>query len=117
MTKNLMAATSLVAALGLTLPGLAAAQGSHDAHHGAASPATQASAAPAEGTVKRIDRSGAKLTIAHGPLESLAMPPMTMAFKVADSAMLDQVKVGDKIRFTAERVGGVLTVTTLETAP
>jgi len=32
------------------------------------------------------------------------------------AAMLDQVKVGDKIRFAVEKVGGALTVTALEAA-
>lgn len=44
------------------------------------------------------------------------MPGMTMAFRAADAAMLDKVKAGDKIRFTAERVDGVFSVTQLEVA-
>jgi len=44
------------------------------------------------------------------------MPGMTMAFRVGDAAMLDKVKAGDKIRFVAERVDGVFSVTALETA-
>jgi Cu/Ag efflux protein CusF len=44
------------------------------------------------------------------------MPGMTMAFKVQDPAMLDKVKQGDKVRFVAEKVGGALTVTSIETA-
>ena len=70
----------------------------------------------AEGTVKKLDKSAGKLTIAHGPLENLGMPGMTMVFRAKDAAMLDQVKAGDKIRFTAERIGGAFTVTALERA-
>jgi Cu(I)/Ag(I) efflux system protein CusF len=44
------------------------------------------------------------------------MPPMTMVFQVKDPAMLDQVKAGDKIRFSAEKTGGAYTVTTLQPA-
>ena len=44
------------------------------------------------------------------------MPPMTMVFRVKDAAMLEQVKEGDKIRFTADKVGGQYTVTGLEPA-
>jgi len=43
------------------------------------------------------------------------MPPMTMAFAVGDPAMLDKVKAGDKVHFTADQVGDALTVTELET--
>ncbi|MFP5401582.1 MAG: copper-binding protein [Gammaproteobacteria bacterium] len=91
---------------------LALAQTDHDAHHGGASAAAEAPLA--EGTVKKIDKSAGKLTIAHGPLASLNMPPMTMVFRAAEPGLLEQVKVGDKIRFAVERVGGALTVTAVE---
>jgi Cu/Ag efflux protein CusF len=39
---------------------------------------------------------------------------MTMVFRVKDPAMLDKVKTGDKVRFTAEDIGGALTVTVVE---
>jgi Cu/Ag efflux protein CusF len=38
------------------------------------------------------------------------MPGMTMVFRVHDPKWLDQLRPGDKIRFRAERVNGVLTV-------
>lgn len=109
-------ATALVALLGLLAPGVALAQGHHDAHHGGASATAAADTKLVDGTVKKIDKSAGKLTIVHGPLESLGMPAMTMVFRAADPGMLDQVKVGDKIRFVAENVGGALTVTFLEAA-
>jgi len=37
-----------------------------------------------------------------------------MVFRVQDPAMLTKVQVGSKIRFTAEKVGGALTVTALD---
>lgn len=43
------------------------------------------------------------------------MPPMTMVFRVNDSAMLDTVRAGDKIRFAADKLGGAYTVTWFET--
>ena len=44
------------------------------------------------------------------------MPPMTMVFQVKDPAMLDKVKAGDKVKFQAEKVGGVFTVMSIEPA-
>jgi len=41
---------------------------------------------------------------------------MTMVFQVKDPAMLDTVKPGDKVMFTADKVNGALTVTTLHQA-
>jgi len=87
-----------------------------DAQHTAAPPANAADAAYAEGTVKKVDKAAGKLTISHGPLAKLDMPAMTMVFKAENPAMLDKVKAGDKIRFVAERSGGVFVVKTLEPA-
>ena len=41
---------------------------------------------------------------------------MTMVYTVQDPAMLKQVKVGDKVKFDADRVNGALTVTKIEKA-
>ena len=82
-----------------------------------ASPAAASSASAtsfAEGEIKKIDKGAEKITIKHGPLTSLNMPPMTMVFRVKDAAMLDQVKSGDKVKFIAEKINGALTVTTLQ---
>ncbi len=68
-----------------------------------------------EGEVRRIDKDQAKMTLRHGPLTNLDMPAMTMVFQVSDKAMLDQVKVGDKVRFHAEKIGSQYTVTKIET--
>ncbi|APR03641.1 copper-binding protein [Thauera chlorobenzoica] len=112
--KKTLITTALLALLGGTAP-MALAQADHSAHHGGASAPSEADARLADGTVKKLDKPAGKLTIAHGPLESLGMPAMTMVFRAAQPGLLDQVKVGDKIRFSVERVGGVLTVTSLET--
>ncbi len=111
--KPLLPAISLLALL-LANPVLAA--GEHDSHHQARAGAGSVKAVASEGTVKKVDKAAAKITIKHGPLANLGMPPMTMAFRVSDPAMLDQVKAGEKVRFTAENVGDALTVTALEPA-
>ncbi|MBI4754310.1 MAG: copper-binding protein [Betaproteobacteria bacterium] len=67
-----------------------------------------------EGTVKKVDKSAGKVTLAHGPLANLGMPAMTMVFRVKDAAWLDQMQAGDRIRFIAEQVGGALTVVHFE---
>ncbi|MDA0235617.1 MAG: copper-binding protein, partial [Proteobacteria bacterium] len=90
--KKTLITTALLAVLGGVAP-VAFAQADHSAHHGGASAASEADAKLAEGTVKKIDQSAGKLTIAHGPLESLGMPAMTMVFRAARPSLLDQVKV------------------------
>lgn len=94
--------------------GMAFAASGHDAHH--APGAAAAAASFSEGTVKKIDKGTGRITIEHGPLANLDMPPMTMAFRAGDPAMLDKVKVGDKVRFVAHRTDGVFSVTALEPA-
>jgi Cu(I)/Ag(I) efflux system protein CusF len=69
-----------------------------------------------DGEVRKVDKDAKKITIKHGPLANLDMPPMTMVFQVKDPAMLDQVKAGDKVKFQAEKVGGSFTVTKIEPA-
>ena len=76
---------------------------------------TQASAL-ADGEVRKVDKDAGKLTIKHGPIPSMDMPPMTMVYRVRESAMLDTVKPGDKIKFDAQEVGGQYVVIKLEPA-
>jgi Cu(I)/Ag(I) efflux system protein CusF len=76
----------------------------------------QASTALSEGEVRKVDKEAKKITIRHGPLANLDMPPMTMVFQVKDPAMLDKVKAGDKVKFQAEKVGGSFILTQIEPA-
>lgn len=95
------------------------AQGEHGARYSASGEANTSSAtseAMTDGEVRKIDKSTNKITLKHGELKNLDMPAMTMVFKVKDPAMLDQVKPGDKVRFSADRVNGAITVTTIEPA-
>ena len=75
-----------------------------------------ADSAMAEGEIRKVDKGAKKITIRHGELKNLDMPPMTMVFQVKDPAMLDKVKAGDKVKFQAEKVGGALTVMSIEAA-
>jgi Cu(I)/Ag(I) efflux system periplasmic protein CusF len=61
--------------------------------------------------VVKVDKPAGKITLKHGPIKKLDMDSMTMVWRVADPAMLDQVKPGDHIEFDADRVNGALTVT------
>jgi len=60
--------------------------------------------------VRKIDMARGRVTLKHGEIKSLDMPPMTMVFTVKDKAMLEGVKVGDKIKFKAANENGKLTV-------
>jgi Cu/Ag efflux protein CusF len=64
-----------------------------------------------EGEVRKVDKDAKKITLKHDPMPSLDMPAMTMVFQVKDSAMLDEVKAGDKVKFEAQKLGGAYTIT------
>jgi len=68
------------------------------------------------GEVKKIDEAAGKITLKHGPIKKLDMEEdsMTMVFRVKDPAILNRFKVGDNIKFDADRVNGQITVTAIQ---
>lgn len=89
------------------------------AHAQAAATATADKASPAElsdAEVRKVDKDNRKITLRHGPIKNLDMPPMTMVFQVSDAALLDKVQAGDKVRFAAVNDAGKLTVTQIQPA-
>lgn len=97
-----------------------AAEQGHEGHHGAganaASPTATDPAAEAvtEGEIRKIDKDNGKITLKHGEIRNLGMPPMTMVFRLKDPSRLDAVQQGDKVRFTAVKENGSFVVTKLE---
>ena len=69
-----------------------------------------------DGVIKKLDLAAGKVTIAHGEIVNLKMPPMTMSLKAKDPAMLKPWKEGDKVRFRSAEVKGTLTVISIEAA-
>jgi len=107
---------ALAGALMTSVPAFAAENMGHDmathpAHH-----APAAANAMSEGTVKKLDPAAGTVTLAHGPIENLFMPPMTMSFPVQDPAMLSGLSVGAKVRFQAEEADTVIRITKIELA-
>ncbi|KPF57547.1 hypothetical protein D621_07705 [beta proteobacterium AAP51] len=79
--------------------------------------AAWAQAATAVGEVTKLDKANGRVTLKHGELKELDMPPMTMSFRVREPRLLETVAVGDRVRFTAEKLNGQYTVTALNKAP
>ena len=71
----------------------------------------------AEGEVRRVDKAGGKISLKHGEIKNLDMPPMSMVFEVRDPALLNKVKAGDKIVFTADQINGAYTVISIDLPP
>jgi Cu/Ag efflux protein CusF len=112
-TSRLLAAAVLAASALVPLSALAQAQAATPS--AAPSPTAQA-ASLTDGEVRRIDKDAGKLTIKHGEIKHLDMPGMTMVFVAKDKALLDTVKVGDKIRFMVIEENGKLVVTEIQPA-
>ena len=69
------------------------------------------------GVVESIDKADGKIRLKHGPIKSLGMDVgMTMSFRVQDPAFLTNLNTGDKVRFQAEQINGLYTVTKIEKA-
>ncbi len=78
--------------------------------------AASAQTPQASGEVTKIDKANSRITLRHGEIKNLDMPPMTMNFRVRDGKMLEEVAVGDRVRFTAEKVEGSYVLTTIKKA-
>ena len=69
-----------------------------------------------DGEVRKVDMEYKKITIKHGDIKNLDMPGMTMVFGVKDPALLDKIKAGDKVKFSAEKSGAAIVVTDIQLA-
>jgi Cu(I)/Ag(I) efflux system protein CusF len=72
---------------------------------------------PAQGEVRKVDKATNKISLKHGEIKNLDMPPMSMVFQVKDPALLDKIKAGDKVTFTADMINGAYTVLSIEPTP
>lgn len=115
MNTPLMLATLLALA---GTPALAASHAQGDAHdHGAHAQPADAGEEFIDAEVRAVDRDKARLTLKHGPIPKHEMAAMTMAFRVADPALLEGLAAGDKVRFSVDKVNGRLVVTRIMKAP
>ncbi|HAB63926.1 MULTISPECIES: copper-binding protein [Pseudomonadaceae] len=69
--------------------------------------------ATATGTVKKVDTEKGTVTIAHGPVEALGWPSMTMGFK-AKPDQLQKLREGDQVEFEFTSKGMDSTITRIE---
>lgn len=65
----------------------------------------------ATGIVKSVEPQKGTVTLAHGPVESLKWPAMTMGFTVRDKALLEVMSVGKNINVEFVKEGGNYVIT------
>lgn len=111
MNFQVWATAATVAVVGFSLIQIASAG---ETANKAVAPKTAAPmAAYTNGEIKNVDAARGTVTLKHGPIDNLGMPDMTMVFRVSEPVQLASFKVGDKVRFRANRVKGVLLITEL----
>jgi Cu(I)/Ag(I) efflux system periplasmic protein CusF len=115
--KTLLVIATLVAGASISYAA------SHAAAPAAESTKAQTKETPAATTlpmsnaeIRKIDLENKKITLKHGEIKNLDMPSMTMVFAVKDAAVLDKLAAGDKVMFTADKVGSTFTVMSIEKA-
>ena len=105
----------ILAVVGLALFAVFASASAQTSPPQSGSIATQpAASAMIEGEVRKVDKEQGKITLKHAPIPNLEMPGMTMVFRVKEPAMLERVQAGDKVRFAADKLNGLITVTSIE---
>jgi len=103
----------VLAALAALVPAASAMEG-----HGGGSPPVAASQPAAAhrgvGVVRKVDAAEGKVTLQHGPIESLGWPAMTMAFRVPDRQMLAALRPGAQVRFAFVQRGSDYVITAID---
>jgi Cu(I)/Ag(I) efflux system periplasmic protein CusF len=67
----------------------------------------------ASAEIRRVDVPNQRMTLKHGEIKSLDMPPMTMVFYVKEAVLLEGLKPNDKIEFQAVVEGKKYIVTAI----
>ncbi|MGI9362255.1 MAG: efflux RND transporter periplasmic adaptor subunit [Parasphingorhabdus sp.] len=66
----------------------------------------------ASGKIEAIKSNG--VTLSHGPVPAINWPAMTMDFRLAKPSTMRGLKKGDRVDFTFEKSGSVVTVTSIK---
>lgn len=77
----------------------------------------QAADAKGVGVIKSIDQKAGTVTIAHEPIKELNWPAMTMPFKVAQPALLENKAAGNKVEFALRGKDMSATIISLTVVP
>jgi Cu/Ag efflux protein CusF len=95
-----------LAAIGFSMQGFAQVDHSMHGSPAAKQAPTGAAMTLEDAIVKKIDKSAGKVALAHGAQKD-GMPAMTMVYRVKDARWLDQMQVGQKIRFATDPADGM----------
>lgn len=115
--KNQFITLTAMVFLSISTPAFAA---NHHSEHNHSSLNKTQETSPSEtnqmidGEVKKIDLQNNKITIKHGEIKNLQMPPMTMVFASKNATQLEGLKKGDFVRFVVDQS---MNITHIEKTP
>lgn len=66
------------------------------------------------GEVVKLDPARSRITLKHAAIKLVKMAAMTMPFKVRDAALLEPLKVGERVRFEVLEYDSELIVQAIE---
>lgn len=69
------------------------------------------SSSDTRGRVESVNAAEGKVKLKHGPIPKFDMPGMTMVFRVQDPKLLSQIKVGDEVGVTLDKMGSAFVIT------
>lgn len=69
-----------------------------------------------EGVIRKVDTEARTLTIKHGPIKNLGMPPMTMVFQTDENIAVDDLQTDQAVKFRVVNKNGKMTITEVEPA-
>ncbi len=116
MKKNIVILFAAATLAGAPLTAVAANHDQHAGHLSANAADADKKPEMVDAEVRKIDLDAKKITLKHGPIKSLDMPGMTMVFQIKDNKILDNIKVGDKVKFSTEQTKSGYVVTSIEGA-
>ena len=116
MKKNIVILFVSSALVGTPALVNASESANHSDHHPTKTAATGKKPEMVDAEVRKIDMDAKKITLKHAEIISLDMPGMTMVFQVLDAKILENVKPGDKVKFSVEQTKSGYLVTSIEGA-
>lgn len=114
--KQRLFVSALVLGFALPLAGLAQANTDHGTHGNQGKTDAAKQVSMTDGEIRKVDQENGKVTIKHGEIKHLDMPPMTMVFTAKDKNILANLKPGDKVKFMVATESGRMFVTDMQPA-
>jgi len=90
------------------------AQGMKDMEMKAEKKGADTSVHKASGVVTKVDAGKGKVSIKHGPVQSLKWPAMTMVFTVKDKAVMGKLAKDKKVDFEFKEEGKDYVITSVK---